>query len=283
MGEGERGLKRLIVTGDDFGLSLPVNEAIEAAHRRGILTATCLMVGAPAAADAVERARRLPGLGVGLHLVVVRGHPVLPAAAVPGLVDGEGRFDANLVRAGFRYFFLPRVRRQLAAEIRAQFEAFRQTGLALDHVNAHNHMHVHPTVLGLVLDIGREYGMTAVRLPFEPAAGGGLTARMARVFLGLWIALMRRRLAAAGIRCNDFAFGIGNCGRMDRGRLLSLLASLPEGVTEIFSHPATRRWPGIEPEAAHFRFEDEFEALIDPGVRTAAAASGAALTTFGGL
>ncbi len=281
MGPGERGLKRLIVTGDDFGLSSPVNEAIEAAHSRGILTATCLMVGAPAAADAVERARRLPGLGVGLHLVVVRGHAVLPPAEIPDLVDAEGRFDANLVKAGFRYFFLPKVRRQLAAEIRAQFEAFRQTGLPLDHVNAHNHMHVHPTVLGLIIAIGREYGMTAVRLPFEPAAGGGLLARLGRLFLGLWIALMRRRLDAAGVRHNDFAFGIGDCGRMDRRHLLSLLASLPEGVSEIFSHPATRCWREIEPEAAHFRFEDEFAALIDPDVRLAV--TGAELTTFRGL
>jgi hopanoid biosynthesis associated protein HpnK len=281
VGSGERSLKRLIVTGDDFGLSLPVNEAIEEAHRRGILTATCLMVGAPAAADAIKRARRLPDLGVGLHLVVVRGRPVMPAAAVPDLVDGEGRFDANLVRAGFRYFFLPRVRRQLASEIRAQFAAFRRTGLPLDHVNAHNHMHVHPTVLSLVLRIGREYGMTAVRLPFEPHVGGGLAARLGRVFLGLWIALMRRRLATAGIRHNDFAFGISDCGHMDRNRLLSLLANLPEGISEIFCHPATRRWPEIELEAAHFGFEDEFEALIDPAVRMAAA--DAELTTFRGL
>lgn len=239
------------------------------------------MVGAPAAADAIKRARRLPDLGVGLHLVVVRGRPVLPAAAVPDLVDGDGRFDANLVRAGFRYFFLPRVRRQLASEIRAQFAAFRRTGLSLDHVNAHNHMHVHPTVLSLILRIGREYGMTAVRLPFEPRGGGGLAARLGRAFLGLWIALMRRRLAAAGIRHNDFAFGIGDCGRMDRNRLLSLMANLPEGVSEIFCHPATRRWPEIETEAAHFHFEEEFEALVDPAVRMAAA--GAELTTFRGL
>jgi len=266
-------MKRLIVTGDDFGLAVPVNEAIEAAHRRGILTAACLMVGAPEAADAVERAKRMPGLGVGLHLVVTRGRPVLPADAVPDLVDAEGRLDANLVRAGFRTFFLPRVRRQLAAEIRAQFEAFRRTGLALDHVNAHNHMHLHPTVLSLILSIGRDYGLTAVRLPFEPGSGGA--------FLAVWIGRMKRRLDAAGIRHNDVAFGIADCGRMDRRRFLAVLAALPDGVSEIFCHPATGRWPDIEPGAAHFRFEDEFAALIDPAVRDAAAA--AELTTFRGL
>ncbi|MEE8285398.1 MAG: hopanoid biosynthesis-associated protein HpnK, partial [Gammaproteobacteria bacterium] len=145
-------MKRLIVTADDYGASLPINEAIETAHRDGILTAACLMVGAPMADDAVARARRLPNLRVGLHVVVVRGRPVLTPERIPDLVDGDGRLDGNLVRAGFRYFFLPRVRRQLAAEIRAQFEAFQATGLALDHANAHNHMHLHPTVLRLIVD-----------------------------------------------------------------------------------------------------------------------------------
>lgn len=274
MGPGERGLKRLIVTGDDFGASLPVNEAIETAHRDGILTAACLMVGAPMAEDAVERARRSPNLGVGLHLVVVRGRAVLAPERIPDLVDGDGRFDGNLVRAGFRYYFLPRVRRQLAAEIRAQFEAFQATGLVLDHANAHNHMHLHPTVLRLIVDIGREFGLAAVRLPHEP--GGG-------IFLAPWIALMKRRLRRTGLRFNDFIFGIRDAGRMDGDALRRIIATLPDGVSEIFLHPATGRWAEMESEAAGFRFEDEFKALVDPAVRAAVAKAGAELIAFGDL
>lgn len=274
MGPGERGLKRLIVTGDDYGASLPVNEAIETAHRDGILTAACLMVGAPMAEDAVERARRSPNLRVGLHLVVVRGRPVLAPERIPDLVDEDGRFDGNLVRAGFRYYFLPRVRRQLAAEIRAQFEAFQATGLALDHANAHNHMHLHPTVLRLLVDIGREFGLAAVRLPHEP--GGG-------IFLAPWIALMKRRLRRTGLRFNDFIFGIRDAGRMDGDALRRIIATLPDGVSEIFLHPATGRWAEMESEAAGFRFEDEFKALVDPAVRAAVAKAGAELIAFGDL
>ncbi len=274
MGPGERGLKRLIVTGDDYGASLPVNEAIETAHRDGILTAACLMVGAPMAEDAVERARRSPNLRVGLHVVVVRGRPVLAPERIPDLVDGDGRFDGNLVRAGFRYYFVPRVRRQLAAEIRAQFEAFQATGLALDHANAHNHMHLHPTVLRLIVDIGREFGLAAVRLPHEP--GGG-------IFLAPWIALMKRRLRRTGLRFNDFIFGIRDTGRMDGDALRRTIAALPDGVSEIFLHPATGRWAEMESEAAGFRFEDEFKALVDPAVRAAVAKAGAELIAFGDL
>src|SRR3989454_11909005 len=137
------------------------------------------MVGAGAAADAVERARRLPTLSVGLHLVLVDGPPVLPAREIPDLVDSRGEFSTRLFGAGLNFFFRPGVRRQLEAEIRVQFEAFTKTGLPLDHVNAHNHMHLHPTVLGLILKVGRDYGLKAVRVPYEPFLGSWRTARQA--------------------------------------------------------------------------------------------------------
>lgn len=277
MGTGERRLKRLIVTADDFGVSAPVNAAVEDAHRNGVLTAACLMVSGAAADDAVARARTMPRLGVGLHVVVARGRPVLPASEVPHLVDRRGRFDDNLVRAGFRYFFLPHARRQLAREIRAQFRAFAETGLPLDHVNAHNHMHVHPTVLSLILRIGPEFGLRAVRVPWEPPAQGAAPSAGER-FVGAWIWRLRRRAARAGVRVNDRIFGLRDSGRMDRGRLLSVLGALPDGITEIVTHPATARWPGIDAAAHDYRFEAEYEALLDGAVRRAAA--GAELISF---
>src|SRR5437773_6778736 len=163
-------MRRLIITADDFGRDIAINEAVEAASRDGILTCASLMVAAPAAADAVARARRLPGLRVGLHVVLTDGNPILPPGEVRGLVGADGRFDDNQIRAGLRYFLMPGVRRLLAAEIRAQFEAFRATGLALDHVNAHQQMHLHPTVVRRAVEIGRSYGLRAVRLPAEPSA-----------------------------------------------------------------------------------------------------------------
>lgn len=271
MGPGERGLKRLIVTGDDFGLSLPVNQAIETAFADGILTTTCLMVGASQVDDAVLRTRRHPELAVGLHIVVARGKSVLPPSEIPALVDQEGNFANNLVRAGFVYFFSLQARRQLAAEIRAQFEAFKGTGLALDHVNAHNHMHLHPTVLGLILEIGRDYGLKAVRVPLEPAGSW---------FLRPWLSLMKARLKWAELRFNDFVFGLHDTGNMDRNRVLPLLHRLPEGVTEMFFHPATGRWEGMDPAASQFQFEEEYKTLIDGDIRQAVKAAGIQLIAF---
>ena len=140
----------MIVTADDFGAAREVNEAVEKAHRGGILTAASLMVAAPACADAVAKAKSMPSLGVGLHIVLVEGRPILPPDSIPDLVDAGGFFRNDMVRAGVAMFFRPAVRKQLAKEIEAQFEAFRRTGLPLDHVNAHKHFHLHPTIANTI-------------------------------------------------------------------------------------------------------------------------------------
>jgi hopanoid biosynthesis associated protein HpnK len=283
-------MRKLIVTGDDFGLAVPVNEAIEAAHRDGILTAASLMVGAEAAADAVERARRLPSLKVGLHLVVVEGRPALPPDSLPDLVNADGRLPGGLVWAGVRFVFNPRARRQLEAEIRAQFEAFRRTGLALDHVNAHNHMHLHPTVLSLLLKVGRDYGLKAVRLPYEPlhpswqASAHGRGGKLATWLLfAPWVALLRGRLTRAGVRCNDFVLGLYDSGRMQTELVLRLLAGLPEGVTEMYFHPATRRCPELDRTMPDYHHQGELAALLSPAVRAAVTAAGSQRIGFGDL
>jgi hopanoid biosynthesis associated protein HpnK len=265
----------LIITADDFGLHESVNRAVERAHREGVLSAASLMAGAPAALDAVHRARACPQLAVGLHLVLADGASVLPARAIPDLVDAGGRFGARMVRDGFRFFCLPRVRRQLAMEIRAQFEEFAASGLALDHVNAHKHFHLHPTILGLIIDIGREFGLRAVRLPRE--AGLPLALRP-------WLALQQARLEAAGVNHNDYIVGVRESGRLDEAALLGALDRLPQkGIGELYLHPALESGAAIAPSMPGYRHADEFAALVSPRVRRACTRLRACGFRFGGF
>jgi hopanoid biosynthesis associated protein HpnK len=178
---------------------------------------------------------------------------------------------------GVRYFALPSLQRQLAAEIRAQFVAFARTGLVLDHVNAHKHFHLHPTLLKMIVRIGREFGMNAVRVPQEPLwfSGGGASAMASTAFLTPWVALMKARLRAGGISYNDHVFGIASTGRLDEAVLLDILARLPAGVTEIYLHPAAHSATPITPSMSHYRHTDELAALLSARVAAAVAASGA--------
>lgn len=280
-------MKKLIVTGDDFGAATSVNEAIELAHRSGILTTTCLMMGGAVVNDAVFRAKRMPALKVGLHVAVVDGRPVLDPHSIPLLVNERGEFSRRLFRSGLSFFFNPEVRRQLAAEIRAQFEAFRATGLTLDHVNGHNHMHIHPSVLDLIIDIGRDFGVRAVRLPYEPflptwqATHTDLVGRFETgVLLLPMLGLMRHRLRRAQLAFNDYLFGISDTGGMTSERVLQLISHLPDGVSEMHFHPATGHWPGMQAQA---RCQEELAALTNVDVALAIEHRGIKMTTFGEL
>jgi len=277
--------RRLVVTADDFGADIPVNDAVEIAHRQGILTAASLMVAAPGADDAVARARGLPSLRVGLHLVLVEGRPILPAAQVSMLVDGRGRFREDMAWAGATMFFSPKARRQLAAEIAAQFAAFAATGLVLDHVNAHKHFHLHPTIAGLILKIGARYGMRDARLPREPQ--GVLvdiepaTPPAPQPVVEVVTALARRRFTRAGVRTPDQVFGLAWSGAMTARRLERLIAALPPGLSEIYLHPATGAI--FEGAAPGYQYASELAALIDPAVIKAAARPDLRLGGFGDL
>jgi hopanoid biosynthesis associated protein HpnK len=195
--------------------------------------------------------------------VLADGVATLPCDQIPDLVDASGRFGSAMVRDGFRFFFLPRVRAQLAAEIRAQFEAFAATGLPLDHVNAHKHFHLHPTVLSLILSIGRDYGMRAVRLPRE--AGGPLLLRPG--------SLLRARLQRAGIAYNDYVLGLSDTGAMDEATLLAAFEQLPRGVVEMYLHPAVTSGAEVGASMTGYRHADELAALLSPRVRALRTAS----------
>jgi len=269
----------LIVTADDFGLHEAVNEAVWRAHRDGALTAASLMVSGPAAADAVLRARSMPDLRVGLHVVLADGPATLAAPSIPGLADAQGHMDGRMFARGLRYFASPAVRRQVEAEIRAQFAAFARTGLPLDHVNVHKHFHLHPTVLETLLRVGRDYGVCAVRVPAEPmwfAGRGTWTAGAGAALLTPWVLLMKARLNAAGVFHNDRIFGIAASGAMDEATLLQVIARLPQGITEIYLHPAATHG-ALTASMSNYRHDAELAALLSPRVRAAVAATGAGL------
>ncbi|HLJ75580.1 MAG TPA: hopanoid biosynthesis-associated protein HpnK [Thermoanaerobaculia bacterium] len=235
-------MKRLIITADDFGLTTAVNEAIERAHRDGVLTSASMMMAEDAADDAVARARRLPSLRVGLHITVVDGRSMVTGKPLPG----------NLFAAGVAYFFFRR--RELDREIRAQFAAFAKTGLPLDHVDAHHHMHTHPTVFSTILRVGRDYGMRTIRIPREPFLASWRASRdrfvsrlLWTIFLWPWLTMMRIRARRAGLTVNDAIFGMNDWQAMTPDRVVRIIENLPAGTSEIYFHP---RVSGDEQSAA---------------------------------
>src|SRR2546423_5111232 len=160
--------RRLVVNADDFGRSHSINSAVIRAHREGILTTASLMVNESACGEAVRLARENSKLGIGLHLTLLCGRASLSRDKIPGLVNGLGEFTNSPFAAGWRYFFARGLKEQLRAEIHAQFARFRETGLPMDHVNGHLHLHLHPTVFGILMENAAKLGIERMRLTHDP-------------------------------------------------------------------------------------------------------------------
>jgi chitin disaccharide deacetylase len=255
-------IRRLIVNADDFGLSHSVNEAVIRAHREGILTSASLMVNEPGFDEAVKLAKENPRLGVGLHLSLLHGHSTLPPEKIPGLVNARREFSNSPVGAGMKYFFDDSLREPLQAEIRAQFERFRSTGLPLDHVNGHLHLHLHPVIFKILMDEAETFGIRHFRLTRDCLARsrrmsrGHLFYRVSHAAIFEWLSgRVREPLRQKNIRHAQITFGLLQDGRVDEEYLLKLLPELPEGDSELYSHPSLDK------------FKHEFDALISPRVR----------------
>jgi hopanoid biosynthesis associated protein HpnK len=244
------------------------------------------MVGGPACGEAVELARAHPTLAVGLHLVVVDGIPVLPAKEVPHLVGRDGRLPARPVRMGLAYQFRPAARRELASEIRAQLVRFRETGLTLSHVDGHHHMHLHPFVLGTLLELAREFQIPAIRLPSEELGvtlaldRSGLPAKLA----GTWVFKRlrkygERRLRAAGVLFSERVYGLLATGRMNEAYVLGLLPRIRANFAELYFHPAVA-FAGEPLNGPPGSGSAELAALVSGRVRDALDANGFALTSY---
>jgi chitin disaccharide deacetylase len=255
--------RRLIVNTDDFGLSHSVNEAVVRAHREGILTTASLMVNEPGFDEAVKLAKENPQLGVGLHLTLLHGHSTLPPEKIPGLVNARGEFSNSPVGVGMNYFFKRSLREQLRAEIHAQFEKFRATGLKLDHVNGHLHLHLHPTVFKILMNDAEKFGITHLRLTRD------CLSRSRKMSSGHWFykishatifeilsSRARKILSQKKIKHAQITFGLLQDSRVDEDYILKLLPELPDGDSELYAHPSLDK------------FKHEFDALVSPRVKS---------------
>jgi hopanoid biosynthesis associated protein HpnK len=267
--------RRLIANADDFGRSNSINQAVIRAHREGILTTASLMVNESSFAEAVALARENPRLGVGLHLTLMCGQAALPPEQIPGLVNARGEFSANPVAAGLRYFFRRSLREPLRREIHAQFQKFRATGLPLDHVDGHLHFHLHPAVFSILMQDAGQLGVRHMRWTHDPfwlnarLASGHWLYRIAHAVIFRWLAgRAASGLRPRGLRHTDAVFGLLQNARVDEAYVVKLLAQLPPGDSELYSHPSLDE------------FKHEFDALVSPRVKTAVAAQGIQLIRY---
>lgn len=237
-------MKRLIVNADDFGLTSGVNRAISELHRSGHLSSATLMSVALATSEAVAIAKNTPSLGVGCHVVLVDGVPVLPAAQLPTLTEpATGRFRKTLGRF-VRDLMLGRIRpEEIEAEAFAQIDHLRSLGITPTHIDTHKHTHMFPAVLQPLLRAAQRAGVKAIRNPFEPdwslraTPGAPLLRRTQVHILNRFRPAFLRSVAQSGLHTTNGSIGVLATGILNTETIRSLLANLPDGTWELVTHP----------------------------------------------
>lgn len=265
-------LKRLIVNADDFGRHVHINEAVEKGAAEGILRSATLMAGGRAFEDAVSRVRRLPQLGLGVHFTLVDGFPILPPEEIPSLIDQNGvffpdyhTFSKHYARGGVRL-------EEVRAELAAQLGKLKAAGLAVDHADSHQHMHVLPGIVEVVIGLCREAGIPALRAPFAPLfAGsfGGVRQFVGRVGLSLLARNAARLARQAGLFVPGHFAGIVAGEAVGEAELAAVLENLREGTTEIMMHPGTMNEAIARDCGWQHDFEAELAAIVSPRVAAA--------------
>lgn len=274
-------MRQIIVNADDFGRHKDINRAVEAGVREGVLRSATIMPGGAAFDDAAAFAARCPELGVGIHLTLVNGNPVLPPAEIPSLVTKRGVFVDDHTAFAMRLLRGAVNLDEVRAELAAQLRCVENAGIRPTHADSHQHMHVLPGVIDIVLDLCRDAGIPAMRAPYATLfAGkfGGIRQLIGRTGLAV---LARRAAAKAkqrGIRTPDHFAGIVAGEAVDTSALTNIAVHLADGVTEVMLHPGTDNDVLVRDCLWAHDFEAELAAACAPLVQ--AALTGAAVVNF---
>ncbi len=287
-------MRRLIINADDFGLTPGVNRAIVEAHEHGVVTSTTLMANGQAFADAVGLARFRPRLGVGCHIVLVDGAPVLDPTDVRSLLDrdsklsGSPRFREGIASFGARALLARLSENEIEAEAAAQIRKLQAAGIAVTHVDSHKHTHLFPRVLRPLLRAAASCGVKAIRNPFERIQGSQLAASPSLwrrwTEAGILRSLARQFREAvreAGISTTDGTLAIVATGSLDERLLRLMVEHLPEGTWELVCHPGYNDGDlqGVRTRLRESR-ERELRLLTAASTRKLLAANGIEIVSF---
>jgi chitin disaccharide deacetylase len=261
-------MKTLIINADDYGRTADISRGIRHSHLNGIVTTTTTMMNYATAQDDLKIAmEQCPKLGLGVHLTLTSGNPVLPGSQIPTLTNPDGSFF-KLNQLGEN--FVKVNPNELKAEWRAQIEKFLATGATIDHIDSHHHTSYYTEPgFAIMLDLANEYG-APVRRP--RAMGTEATDRLE---------FTERLITEKGTWCpQNFIVSFYDEGAT-LANLISIINNVSDGlVTEVMSHPGYVDEDILTTSSYNRQREGEIAALTDPKAREAIAANNITLATF---
>lgn len=273
---------RLVVNGDDFGLSESINDGIVRAHTQGILTSTSLVASGAAFEHAVALARKYPMLDLGVHLTLTEERAVSSAGSVPSLLIDDERLWPTPREFVERFLRGAIAISEVALELEAQVSRVLDRGLRVTHLDGHQHLHVLPGIRREVGALARRHGIRFLRRPREPVRRFMVTdvQRFGRLAAMMALNLVCKFPQQWSATTTDHFVGFYFGGRLNKANLMTLIACLPtSGTCELMCHPGSAV-PALRHLAGTYDRLAECDALCDAEVRTELNRRGIELVSF---
>lgn len=282
--------KKVVVNADDFGISRGTNKGIEKAYREGILTSSSVMPTGPAFTEAVSIAKKCKGLGIGVHISLTWGRSVLSQKQIPALVDKNNYFYPSFFSLLIKPLRDSDVIRQVEAEIQAQIEKVKNSGLSIDHLNSQVHIHLIPWIFPVIARMAKRYGIKFIRIPLEPAFSlpfsiGSIKWLILEI-LGIviyWQGNLPKQF--------PIFYGILHTSHMHKNIIRKILKRNDRGIVEILSHPGyydsgftdfNFKLQGVEDFIKSKNRRKELDALLDNELKIFIAENKIQLINFSG-
>lgn len=280
--------RRIIINADDFGLCDGVNEAVAQAHTEGVLTSATIMANMPAAQQAVKIAKKLPNLGVGVHLNLTEGRPLFKDTSVSRLLDNDGQFACSPFKLSLLSLAGHKVREAIRAELAAQIQWVIDNDLKPTHLDSHKHIHTFPQLFSIVCQLAVRFQITAIRWSFEPkelsqipwpltGEDGRKRAQKIRIMAKI------NRTQNPDFLKTDALLGIAHTGKIDVNFFKAVALYNSAATVELMTHPGYV--DGLEPAKTRLLHQRkvELEALCNRRTRQYFEDAGVKLVHYGKL
>ncbi len=254
--------RRIIINADDFGLCDGVNQAVAQAHSDGVLTSATIMANMPAAEEAVKIAKKLPTLGVGVHLNLTEGRPISKDPCIDRLLDADGQFAKSPIMLSLLSLAGHKSREAIRAELSAQIQWVIDHGLKPTHLDSHKHIHAFPALFSVICQLAGRFGIPAIRFTFEPkelssipwpltGADDKRRARKVRIMARI------NRMQNKDFLKNDAILGIAHTGKIDVNFLKAVALYNLAQTVEVMTHPGFI--DGLDPDKTRLLHQRKVE------------------------
>lgn len=281
-------MKKLIINADDFGLHPSINEGIIKGYSEGMITSTSIMPSAPYFEDAVKLAKENPSLGIGIHLTLVGGVKPVCTKGVNSLINADGVFAEDYTVFAKKWYTGSIKKNEIEKELSMQIEKVLKTGIIPTHIDSHQHMHVLPGIAGIVMRLCQKYGIDKIRMPGENIfwSGGfkaGIGRKIGRDGLSFCAELAKGKAKNAGLKYPEHFFGMLAGGNLNENLVRSILLNLPEGTSEIMTHPGADSTVLSQKFTWGYHWQNELNAFLSVENKKIVREHGIKLINFGGL